>query len=92
MTKEEAREKAETKVWVYMNNGDIDSHFDIFGLKVLGKNGREKKKPTRSEKEIALIEYYTEEFLKRGNDFAEGSVDAQKESYKHTMRMFGFNM
>lgn len=53
MTREEAKEKAEMKVYVYMNRGDIEEECQERGIKVV-KN--------RSAMEQKLIEAYTNEW------------------------------
>ena len=45
MTREQALEKAETRVWCYMNKGDIDYYFDKYKLTVIGSNGKKKSRP-----------------------------------------------
>ncbi|MDT3387653.1 MAG: hypothetical protein LIR46_07845 [Bacteroidota bacterium] len=64
MTREEARKKAQIRVWCYMNKEDIDYYFDFYELTVLGKNGKKKTKPNRAEKKHALIEYLTDKMIK----------------------------
>lgn len=81
MTKEDAREKAERKVYCYMCKGDIDDAFDSNNLTVTGKNGRKKTKPTREEKEAALIEYYAATWTTEGE--AEDSVGESEEKFRN---------
>lgn len=87
MTKEEARNKAQTRVWCYMTKGDIDYYFDFYELKVLGKNGKKKAKPNRAEKEDALIEYITNELTKEDDSKVEQQQKAYEERCKHDVAM-----
>lgn len=87
MTREEARNKAQTRVWCYMNKGDIDYYFDEYKLTVLGKNGKKKAKPNRSEKEDALIEYITNELTTEDDTKVERQQKAYEERCKHDVAM-----
>lgn len=82
MTREEALDRAQTRVWVYMCAGDIDYYFNEYNLVVLGKNGRPKKSPCRMEKENALIEYYTEKWTAETTK----KVDAAQQLYEQRFR------
>lgn len=82
MTREEALDRAQTRVWVYMCAGDIDYYFNEYNLKVLGKNGRPKKSPSRMEKENALIEYYTDKWT----DETTKKVDAAQAMWEQRFR------
>lgn len=83
MTREEAKNKAQTRVWCYMNKGDIDYYFDEYKLTVLGKNGKKKAKPNRAEKEDALIEYITNELTTEEDSKVESQQKAYEERCKH---------
>lgn len=83
MTREEAKNKAQTRVWCYMNKGDIDYYFEEYKLIVLGKNGKKKAKPNRTEKEDALIEYITNELTTENDNKAERQKKAYEERCKH---------
>ena len=62
MTREEAREQAEIKVFVYFDAQTIVSVSDRLGYKVkISKNGR---LLNRSELETKLIDYYTDLYSK----------------------------
>lgn len=87
MTREEARNKAQTRVWCYMNNVDIDYYFDFYELKVLGKNGKKKAKPKRIEKEEALIEYLTDKLTTEDESKVERQQKAYEERFKHDVAM-----
>lgn len=87
MTREEARDKAETRVWVYMNKGDIDYYFDFYKLTVLGKNGKKKAKPNRTEKEDALIKYLTDKLATEDDNKVERQQKAYEERFKHDVAM-----
>ena len=87
MTREEARNKAQTRVWCYMNKGDIDYYFDEYKLTVLGKNGKKKAKPNRAEKEDALIEYITNELTTEDDSKVERQQKAYEERCKHDVAM-----
>ncbi len=87
MTKEEARKKAQTRVWCYMNKGDIDYYFDFYELTVLGKNGKKKAKPNRGEKEEALIEYLTNKLTTEDDIKVERQQKAYEERCKHDVAM-----
>lgn len=87
MTREEAKNKAQTRVWCYMNKGDIDYYFDEYKLTVLGKNGKKKAKPNRAEKENALIEYLTDKLTTEDDSKAERQQKAYEERFKHDVAM-----
>lgn len=87
MTREEARNKAQTRVWCYMNKGDIDYYFDEYKLTVLGKNGKKKAKPNRTEKEEALIEYITNDLTTEDDTKVERQQKAYEERCKHDVAM-----
>lgn len=87
MTREEAKNKAQTRVWCYMNKGDIDYYFDEYKLTVLGKNGKKKAKPNRAEKEEALIEYITNELTTEDDNKVERQQKAYEERCKHDVVM-----
>lgn len=87
MTREEAKNKAQTRVWCYMNKGDIDYYFDEYKLTVLGKNGKKKAKPNRAEKEDALIEYITNELTTEKDSKVENQQKAYEERCKHDVAM-----
>lgn len=87
MTREEARNKAQTRVWCYMNKGDIDYYFDEYKLTVLGKNGKKKAKPNRQEKEEALIEYITNKLTTEDDNKVERQQKAYEERCKHDVAM-----
>ena len=87
MTREEARNKAQTRVWCYMNEGDIDYYFDFYELTVLGKNGKKKTKPNRAEKEDALIEYLTDKLTTEDDSKVERQQKAYEERFKHDVAM-----
>ena len=87
MTREEARNKAETRVWCYMNKGDIDYYFDFYELTVLGKNGKKKAKLNRTEKEEALIEYITNDLTTEDDTKVERQQKAYEERCKHDVAM-----
>ena len=83
MTKEQAREKAETRVYCYMNKGDIDYYFEDYELEVLGKNGRPKKSPSRCEKEQAIIDYLADLMTTEPDEKVERSQKCFEERFKH---------
>ena len=85
MTREEALDRAQTRVWVYMVAGDIDYYFNEYNLKVLGKNGRPKKSPNRTEKEDALIEYYTDKWTTVSTEEVDKTQQAYEQRFKHTI-------
>lgn len=87
MTREEARNKAQTRVWCCMNKDDIDYYFDEYKLTVLGKNGKKKAKPNRAEKKHALIEYITNELTTEDDSKAERQQKAYEERCKHDVAM-----
>lgn len=58
MTREEAKEKAETRVYVCMNRGDIEDACKERGIKARGRSNMEQK----------LIEALIEESLDTGTD------------------------
>ena len=87
MTREEALNKAQTRVWCYMNKGDIDYYFDVYKLTVIGENGKKKAKPNRSEKEYALIEYLTNRMTTQNDGLTERQQKAYEERCKHDVEM-----
>lgn len=84
---EEALKEAETRVYVYMNKGDIDYYFSHYNLVVYGKNGRKKTKPSRGEKEQALIEYLTKDMMDCSAEEIERVHSLYKERFKHDLEI-----
>lgn len=87
MTREEALNKAQTRVWCYMNKGDIDYYFDAYKLTVIGNNGKKKTRPNRSEKEQALIEYLTDKMTTQSDALTERQQAAYEARCKHDIEM-----
>ena len=87
MTREEALERAETRVYVYMTRGDIDYYFAEYGLEVRTPKGRKKANPTRMEKESALIEYLTDKMTTETTEKADKTQKAYEERFKRTVAM-----
>lgn len=87
MTREEALNKAQTRVWCYMNKDDIDYYFDAYKLSVIGNNGKKKARPNRSEKEDALIEYLTDKIANQSDTLTEKQQNAYEERCKQYVEM-----
>ena len=87
MTREEAREKAETRVYCYMNAGDIDYYFIEYNCVVLGKNDRPKKSPNRSEKEEAIINYLTDKMTSEPDEKVQKAQAAYEARMKHDIEV-----
>ena len=87
MTREEALERAERRVWCYMNKGDIDYYFDRYNLVVRKPDGKKKSKPTRSEKEEALINYYTNEMCNTPDEVVEKQQKAYEDRFKYDIEV-----
>lgn len=87
MTREEALEKAQTRVWCYMNKGDIDYYFDQYKLVVTKPDGRKKTKPTRSEKEDALITYLTDKMCNTSDEVVEKQQKAYEDRFKYDIEV-----
>lgn len=87
MTKEEALNKAQTRVWCYMNKEDIDYYFNAYKLTVIGNNDKKKAKPNRSEKEEALIEYLTDKLATQSDTLTERQQHAYEERCKHDVEV-----
>jgi hypothetical protein len=87
MTREEALQKAETRVWCYMNEGDIDYYFNHYHLAVADSYGKKKSHPNRGEKEDALIQYLTEQILGQSDAKTEAQQQAYAERFMHDMEV-----
>ena len=87
MTREEARDKAEMRVYCYMNAGDIDYYFREYNCEVLGKNGKPKKSPNRSEKEEAIINYLTDKMTAESDEKVQKAQAAYEARMRHDVEV-----
>lgn len=74
MTREEAKEQAERKVYCFMTKGSIDDEMAELKLKC---------KKSRSDKEQALIAYYTEKWTTK--EEADASVAKSEQEFQQVI-------